>query len=282
MRFARCGVIGAGTMGTGIAYVLAAAGAEVYVVEPDHEQRERARSAIRARRDAELTGDAAAEPLRLNWKPDVAALPELLDLVVEAVPERRELKREVLRAAEERRPGLLGTNTSSIPIVELATDLGAPARLVGLHFFNPVWSMPLIEVVRSAAAEPDVIASAELLARELGKQAIVVADVPGFATSRLGVLLGLEAMRMVQDGVASVEDLDRAMELGYRHPIGPLRLTDLIGLDVRLDIARQLQRAHGDRFAPPQILIDKVERGELGRKTGQGFYHWDASIGSRP
>ena len=137
--------------------------------------------------------------------------------------------------------------------------------------------MPLLEVVRSARVDADVIASAELLARELGKQAIVVADVPGFATSRLGVLLGLEAMRMVQDKVASVEDLDRAMELGYRHPIGPLRLTDLIGLDVRLDIARQLQRAHGDRFAPPQILIDKVERGELGRKTGQGFYRWDTS-----
>ncbi|HEY5847478.1 MAG TPA: 3-hydroxyacyl-CoA dehydrogenase family protein [Microlunatus sp.] len=281
MRFARCGVIGAGTMGTGIAYVLAGAGAEVYVVEPDPGQRERARSAIRARhdsrRDAEPKTQPHLAPLRLDWKRDVAALPERMDLVVEAVPERLELKRQVLRAAEERSPGLLGTNTSSISIAQLAAGLAAPSRLVGLHFFNPVWSMPLIEVVRSAAADPDVIASAELLARELGKEAIVVADVPGFATSRLGVLLGLEAMRMVQDGVASVEDLDRAMELGYRHPIGPLRLTDLIGLDVRLDIARQLQRAHGDRFAPPQILIDKVERGELGRKTGQGFYRWDTS-----
>ena len=277
MRFARCGVIGAGTMGTGIAYVLAAAGAEVYMVEPDPDQRERARSAIRARRDTQLDSDPNTGSLRLDWKPDVAALPERLDLVVEAVPERLELKREILLAAEERSPGLLGTNTSSIPIAQLAADLVAPSRLVGLHFFNPVWSMPLLEVVRSARVDADVIASAELLARELGKQAIVVADVPGFATSRLGVLLGLEAMRMVQDKVASVEDLDRAMELGYRHPIGPLRLTDLIGLDVRLDIARQLQRAHGDRFAPPQILIDKVERGELGRKTGQGFYRWDTS-----
>ena len=243
MRFARCGVIGAGTMGTGIAYVLAGAGAEVYVVEPDPGQRERARSAIRARHDSRPMPDPTPTPpapLRLDWKRDVAALPERLDLVVEAVPERLELKREVLRAAEERSPGLLGTNTSSISDRAAGSRLGAPSRLVGLHFFNPVWSMPLIEVVRSARVDPDVIASAELLARELGKEAIVVADVPGFATSRLGVLLGLEAMRMVQDGVASVEDLDRAMELGYRHPIGPLRLTDLIGLDVRLDIARQL------------------------------------------
>ena len=264
-------------MGTGIAYVLAAAGAEVYVVEPDPDQRERARSAIRARHDTKRDADPLPAPPRIDWKADVASLPEGLDLVVEAVPERLELKREVLRAAEERRPGLLGTNTSSIPIAQLAAGLAAPSRLVGLHFFNPVWSMPLIEVVRSARVDPDVIESAELLARELGKEAIVVADVPGFATSRLGVLLGLEAMRMVQAGVASVEDLDRAMELGYRHPVGPLRLTDLIGLDVRLDIARQLEQAHGNRFAPPQILIDKVERGELGRKTGQGFYRWDTS-----
>jgi len=271
MEFGRAGVIGAGTMGTGIAYVLARSGAQVWLVEPD---------AAQARRSEQTAARVAARealapaPPPAHWLSTPAELPRGLDLIVEAVPERAGLKRAVLGVAYEREPRLLGTNTSSIAVGELARELPEPAALVGLHFFNPVWAMALLEVVRSPRTAPAAVDLALALARQLGKEAIVVADRPGFATSRLGVSLGLEAMRMLQEGVASAADLDRAMELGYAHRMGPLRLTDLVGLDVRLDIARTLQAAYGDRFAPPQILVDKVARGELGRKSGQGFYPW--------
>ena len=305
-EYRQCAVIGAGTMGTGIGYVLGAAGAAVTIVEPDPDQVERSQRVIaeRVRREqARMAAPADPDPELRHWADqirylaDVRDLPTDLDLVVESVPERVALKREVLRAAESRRPRLLGTNTSGIAIAELAAALRRPERLVGLHFFNPVWSTSLIEIVRPDSgpdSDPDpdpdshpgsqnadpgsdsdrLVAAARRLAELLGKEAIVVADRPGFATTRLGVLLGLEAIRMLEDGVAGVEDLDRAMELGYRHPMGPLRLTDLIGLDVRLDIATNLQRSYGDRFAPPALLRAKVARGELGRKSGQGFYSW--------
>lgn len=277
MEFRRAGVIGAGTMGAGIAYVLARSGAEVWVVEPDPEQ---ARGAVQT--VARAAGRAAppTPPPSLHWLASPAELPAGLDVVVEAVPERAELKREVLAAAYGRRPRLLGTNTSSIAITELGRHLPDASGLVGLHFFNPVWAMALLEVVRSPVTAAPTVELALDLARQLGKEPIVVADRPGFATSRLGISLGLEAMRMLEDGVASAADLDKAMELGYAHPMGPLRLTDLVGLDVRLAIARTLQAAYGDRFAPPQILLDKVARGELGRKTGQGFYPWAATTGT--
>jgi 3-hydroxybutyryl-CoA dehydrogenase len=279
-EFGRCAVIGAGTMGTGIGYVLAAAGGTVTIVEPAAGQVDRSRAAMTARadKDRQRTAPEPRDPAglldRVTYVAAIEDLPPGLDLVVESVPERVELKRQVLQAVERRTPTLLGTNTSGLLIRDLAAGLRRPERLVGLHFFNPVWSTPLLEVVRSAFAGDDLVATARRLAEHLGKEAVVVADRPGFATTRLGVLLGLEAMRMLEDGVADVESVDRAMELGYRHPMGPLRLTDLIGLDVRLDIARHLQRSYGDRYAPPQILLDKVARGELGRKSGQGFYRW--------
>ncbi len=277
--FATSGVIGAGTMGIGIAYVLALSGADVHLVEPDQDQAGRAREAIvarvhkaSARADADARLSRVAE--RINWISAPVELPVGLDVIIEAVPEQLELKHSVLSLAETRQPGLLGTNTSGISIGALAERLHRPDRLVGLHFFNPVWAMRLLEVVRSSATSDDVLDRARSLAEQLGKEAITVADHPGFATSRLGVMLGLEAIRMLEDGVASATDIDKAMELGYRHPMGPLRLTDLVGLDVRLAIAGNLQQAYGDRFRPPQLLLDKVAAGELGQKSGQGFYSW--------
>ncbi|MEU0076665.1 3-hydroxyacyl-CoA dehydrogenase family protein [Micromonospora tulbaghiae] len=273
-------VVGAGTMGLGIAYVAAGAGYAVELVEVDP-----ARGAEALRRLGELwdrgvqrgklTEEAAtANRERVTLRAGLAEVAEGADVIVEAVPERPDLKRAVLREAESRRPALLGSNTSSIPIAELAAGLDRPADFVGLHFFNPVWAMALLEVVVGPATAPRTTEAAVALAARLGKNPVVVRDMPGFATSRLGVTLGLEAIRMVADEVASPADIDKAMVLGYRHPIGPLELTDLVGLDVRLDIARTLQAAYGDRFAPPPLLVEMVAAGKLGKKSGQGFYTW--------
>ncbi|MEV5630351.1 3-hydroxyacyl-CoA dehydrogenase family protein [Micromonospora tulbaghiae] len=273
-------VVGAGTMGLGIAYVAAGAGYAVELVEVDP-----ARGAEALRRLGELwdrgvqrgklTEEAAtANRERVTLRAGLAEVAEGADVIVEAVPERPDLKRAVLREAESRRPALLGSNTSSIPIAELAAGLDRPADFVGLHFFNPVWAMALLEVVVGPATAPRTTEAAVALAARLGKDPVVVRDMPGFATSRLGVTLGLEAIRMVADEVASPADIDKAMVLGYRHPIGPLELTDLVGLDVRLDIARTLQAAYGDRFAPPPLLVEMVAAGKLGKKSGQGFYMW--------
>lgn len=274
------GVIGAGTMGVGIAYVFAAAGCTTTVAEPDAQRRAQARRAVLDRAAAAVergrldAARAAGFADLVRFTGTVAELPEGLDLVVEAVPERAELKHEVLAAAERRGPAVLASNTSALSIDGLATALRTPAAFVGLHFFNPVWAMPLVEIVRGAATTEQTVARAKQAAELIGKETIVVTDTPGFATSRLGVAIGLEAMRMLEEGVSDAAGIDRAMELGYRHPMGPLRLTDLVGLDVRLDIARNLERSYGPRFAPPAILVSKVEAGELGRKTGRGFFDW--------
>jgi 3-hydroxybutyryl-CoA dehydrogenase len=277
-------VVGAGTMGLGIAYVAAGAGYAVELVEVDP-----VRGADAVRRLGELwergvqrgklTAEAAtANRERVTLRAGLAEVAEGPDVIVEAVPERLDLKRAVLSDAEGRRPALLGSNTSSIPIAELAEGLERPAAFLGLHFFNPVWAMALLEVVVGPATAPETTEAAVALAGRLGKDPVVVRDLPGFATSRLGVTLGLEAIRMVADGVASPADIDKAMVLGYRHPVGPLELTDLVGLDVRLDIARTLQAAYGDRFAPPPLLVEMVAAGRLGKKSGQGFYTWEGGV----
>ncbi|MBQ0978527.1 3-hydroxyacyl-CoA dehydrogenase family protein [Micromonospora sp. M61] len=277
-------VVGAGTMGLGIAYVAAGAGHAVELVEVDPERGASALNRLadlweRAVQRGKLSADeAAANRQRVTLRPtltDVAPAPEV---IVEAVPERLDLKRAVLRDAAALNPALLGSNTSSIAIGELAVGLDAPERFLGLHFFNPVWAMALLEIVVGPATAEETTAAAVALAGRLGKDPVVVRDLPGFATSRLGVTLGLEAIRMVADGVASPADIDKAMVLGYRHPIGPLELTDLVGLDVRLDIARTLQAAYGDRFAPPPLLVEMVADGRLGKKSGQGFYQWKAGV----
>ncbi|MEU7762649.1 MULTISPECIES: 3-hydroxyacyl-CoA dehydrogenase family protein [Micromonospora] len=273
-------VVGAGTMGLGIAYVAAGAGYAVELVEVDPTRGAEAVHRLgelwdRGVQRGKLTEEAAtANRERVTLRAGLAEVAEGADVIVEAVPERLDLKRAVLREAESRRPALLGSNTSSIPIAELAAGLDRPADFVGLHFFNPVWAMALLEVVVGPATAPETTEAAVALAARLGKDPVVVRDMPGFATSRLGVTLGLEAIRMVADEVASPADIDKAMVLGYRHPIGPLELTDLVGLDVRLDIARTLQAAYGDRFAPPPLLVEMVAAGRLGKKSGQGFYTW--------
>ena len=277
-------VVGAGTMGLGIAYVAAGAGYAVELVEVDP-----ARGAAAVQRLGELwergvqrgkltADEAAANRKRLTLRAGLAEVAEGPDVIVEAVPERLDLKRAVLREAAALRPALLGSNTSSISIGELAAGLDRPEDFLGLHFFNPVWAMALLEIVVGPATAEETTAAAVALATRLGKDPVVVRDMPGFATSRLGVTLGLEAIRMVADGVASPADIDKAMVLGYRHPVGPLELTDLVGLDVRLDIARTLQAAYGDRFAPPPLLAEMVAAGRLGKKSGQGFYRWEGGV----
>lgn len=273
-------VVGAGTMGIGIAYVAASRRYDVELVETDADQARRATRRLRdlwdkavaaGRTRAEETA-AARERVRVVESLDSAGHEP--SVLVEAVPERSDLKRTVLGSAERLEPRLLASNTSSISIRELATALDRPDRFVGLHFFNPVWAMPLLEVVVGPSTSDEAQAMALAVGDRLGKDPIVVNDAPGFATSRLGVALGLEAIRMVEDGVAAPADIDRAMTLGYRHPTGPLELTDIVGLDVRLDIAKTLRSAYGDRFAPPALLESMVADGRLGRKSGRGFYTW--------
>ncbi|MDX6434996.1 MAG: 3-hydroxybutyryl-CoA dehydrogenase [Streptosporangiaceae bacterium] len=274
------GVIGGGLMGGGIAQIFAAAGGRVAVVESDADAASAAHSRIRAglHKAVELgkLADAAEALSRISLLTRIADLPGDADLVVEAVPEIPEVKIQVLTAAEAvvSDDTILASNTSSLSIVELGAALRRPERFLGMHFFNPVPASKLVEVVTAPQTAQPVLHSVVQAIRALGKTDIVVRDSPGFATSRLGVMLGLEAIRMLEEGVADAESIDRAMELGYRHPMGPLRSTDLVGLDVRLAIAEYLHSTLGDRFAPPQLLRDKVAEGSLGRKTGRGFYDW--------
>jgi 3-hydroxybutyryl-CoA dehydrogenase len=279
------GVLGGGRMGAGIAHAFALAGARVNIVERDAESvrlaRGRVLAAILASVERGTTSEKAEElTARIGFGTDVAAFAEA-GLVVEAVPESLELKLEALGRAEgalgrgsDGAGAWLASNTSSISITTLAEHLKRPERFCGLHFFNPVPASKLVEIVVGRRTAPELVAAAAGWVETLGKTPITVQDVPGFASSRLGVAIALEAIRMLEDGVASAADIDAAMALGYGHPMGPLRLTDLVGLDVRLGIAEYLEATLGERFAPPQLLRDKVERGELGRKTGQGFYAW--------
>jgi 3-hydroxybutyryl-CoA dehydrogenase len=276
------GVIGGGTMGIGIVYVFAAAGCPTTVVEPDAATasglvdalRRRAQAGVeRGKFDAER---ADALPGLVTVVDQVEALPEGLHLVIESVPERPALKAGVLVAAELREPRLLATNTSALSIDELAVRLARPEAFLGMHFFNPVWSIPLVEIVRGEKSSPAAIEAARTATATIGKESIVVRNVPGFATSRLDNITAFEAMRMLEEDVAAAADIDRAAVLAYGHPIGPLRLSDVVGLDVRLDIARNLSKIYGERYAPPAILESMVEKGNLGRKTGRGFFEWPA------
>jgi 3-hydroxybutyryl-CoA dehydrogenase len=273
-------VLGGGTMGIGIAYAFATAGWRTCVVETDIARAGGLIAAIRERAEVgvargRLAADrAAALPELLRVVGAVDDLAAGLDLIVESLPERLELKLDLLTAAEKRGPSLLATNTSALSIDELAAVLLRPERFCGMHFFNPVWSIPLLEIVRGEATSDEALEQARAIGVGIGKDPIVVRNVPGFATSRLDNIAAFEAMRMLQEGVASAEDIDKALMLGYGHPIGPLRLSDVVGLDVRLDIARTLSARYGERYAAPQILVDLVTAGHFGRKTGRGFFDW--------
>ena len=273
------GVYGGGRMGAGIAHAFLASGSAVTVVETDAAAAEAARDRVtaslqRAEERGKLGGPLAGHLERLLVTTDAGDLAGA-GLVVEAVPEDPSLKARVLAAVEAAAPdAVLATNTSSLSIDTLAAGLPAPERFVGLHFFNPVPASDLVEIVVGSKTDPDLVTAAQGWVEALGKTAITVTDSPGFASSRLGVAIALEAMRMLEEGVASAADIDTAMTLGYRHPVGPLRTTDLVGLDVRLAIAEHLAREVGPRFEPPQVLRDLVAAGKLGRKTGEGFYTW--------
>lgn len=273
------GVFGGGRMGAGIAHTFLAAGCTVVVVESDEAAARTAHERVttslaKAAERGTLAESVDALAARLTTTAD-AALLVTSALVIEAVPEDADLKRAVFARVEDAAPdAVLATNTSSLSIDAIAEVLRAPERFIGLHFFNPVPSSDLLEVVVGSRTADTLVEQARGWAAALDKTAVVVKDSPGFASSRLGVAIALEAMRMVEEGVASAEDIDTAMTLGYRHPIGPLRTTDIVGLDVRLAIAEHLARELGPRFEPPQLLRDKVTAGELGRKSGRGFYDW--------
>lgn len=276
----RVGVLGGGRMGAGIAHAFLLAGSRVTVVERDQASADAAARRIGDSIRRSVERDPALEEAdlrsRLSAGVDIAVFGDCA-LVIEAVPEDRGLKADALARAEAAMPtdAVLASNTSSISIDDLAASRLRPERFLGLHFFNPVPASALVEIVRGAATAESVVADARSWVDALGKTPIVVRDSPGFASSRLGVMLGLEAIRMLEEGVASAADIDAAMTLGYRHPVGPLRTTDVVGLDVRLGIAEELERAYGERFAPPTLLRRMVAEGDLGRKTGRGFYEWN-------
>ena len=283
-RIANVAVLGAGTMGHGIAQVCAMAGCRTRLFDVAPAQVEAGLAKLRANLEAGVargkveasSRDAALA--QLSGSSELAEAVEGADLVIEAVPEKLELKRELFAkvAAVVSANAVLGTNTSSLSIADIALGLPNPGRVIGLHFFNPVHIMKLLEIVVAASTDAEVVERMRAFATRIGKEPIVVKDAPGFATSRLGLVIGLEAIRMVEQGVASAEDIDKAMTLGYGFPMGPLKLTDLVGLDVRLSIAEYLsgKLEQGQHFSPPQLLRDMVAAGKLGKKSGQGFYEW--------
>jgi len=279
----RVAVLGAGTMGNGIAQVCAMAGYDVALHDPQAEAMERALNTIRANLEKGVDRGKVSLEMRdlamrsLRKAPTLADAVANADLVIEAAPESMDIKTAIFSEVDRHAPAhaLLGTNTSSLSVSRIAEATGRPEHVIGLHFFNPVHIMKLLEVVRGGATSQATVDAALTFARRIGKEPIVVTDTPGFASSRLGVVLGLEAMRMVEQGVATPQDIDKAMELGYNHPMGPLKLTDLVGLDVRLGIAEYLHgELGGEQYRAPELLRRMVAEGKLGKKSGQGFYDW--------
>src|ERR1700719_622937 len=278
-------VIGTGTMGRGIAYLSAVAGYDTILHDVDASALDAARASIESmlKKGVEKgkVDDSAARSAmqRIQVMTELEPAVRTADLIIEAVPEDLDLKKNLFSQADVicGEETILASNTSSFSITTLAGSVERRGQFVGMHFFNPPHAMKLIEIVRGERTSDRTIEQAREVAEKMGKLPIVVRDSPGFATSRLGIAIGLEAMRMLEDGVASAEDIDRAMELGYNHPMGPLRLSDLVGLDVRLRIAEYLASTLGPRFEPPQLLRAMVVEGKLGRKTGQGFYRWEES-----
>lgn len=276
-------VIGAGTMGHGIAQVAALAGYQVFLHDLEADLLEKALVHIRENLDQGVRRAKVTEEQReialgnLQTTTDLAAAVESAGLVIEAIVEDLKVKQKLFAQLDRlcETGTILASNTSSLSISQIAHGTKHPEHVIGMHFFNPVHLMKLVELVRGDATSDETVETAQLVAEKMGKTCIVVKDSPGFATSRLGVVIGLEAMRMLEQGVASAEDIDKAMELGYNHPMGPLRLSDVVGLDVRLKIAEYLYSKLGtEQFKPPEILRRMVAEGKLGKKSSEGFYRW--------
>lgn len=283
-EIANVAVLGAGTMGHGIAQVCAGVGCGVALYDIDDAAVGRGLERIRGNLDkgvelGKVTSEERDATLaRVRTTTSIADACRNADLVIEAAPESVALKARIFAEVDDAAPehAVLATNTSSLSIEEIGRSVRNPARFLGLHFFNPVHLMKLVEVVWGPDTSDATRIAGVAFARRLGKEPIVVKDAPGFASSRLGIVLGMEAIRMVEEGVASPEDIDKAMELGYRHPMGPLKLTDVVGLDVRLGIAEYLHETLGsEAFRPPELLRRMVADGRLGKKTGSGFYDWN-------
>ena len=274
-------------MGHGIAQVAAAAGYKVLLRDVDRDTLAQGIRAIERNLDKGMQLGKLTEADRENTLQNIHGTTQLetlssADLIIEAVPERLELKQTILREAESlsNRQFIFASNTSSLLITDIASASSRPENVVGMHFFNPVHLMRLLEIVVGKLTSAETVEAVVEVGRRLRKEPIIVKDVPGFASSRLGVAIGLEAMRMVEQGVASAQDIDKAMELGYNHPVGPLKLTDIVGLDVRLNIAEYLHGAlDSEVFRPPQLLRRMVSEGKLGKKSGEGFYSWKNETG---
>ena len=276
-------VIGAGTMGAGIAQVCAQTGWQTNLFDAYPEGLERGMNAINEFWNNGIARGKTTPEQKEEWSANIHAFSDLrnavkdVDLVIEAVPEIMGIKARIFHviSMETKEDCILATNTSSLSISDIAQASDRPDKVIGMHFFNPVPIMKLLEIVKHDLVSEETISFAQEVAKEMGKTSILVNDVPGFATSRLGVVLGNEAIRMLSDGVASANDIDTAMKLGYKHPMGPLELTDLVGLDVRRDILNSLAEAFDDdSYLPHPLLVEMVERGELGKKSGLGFYDW--------
>ena len=283
MEIRSVAVIGAGTMGAGIAQVCAQAGWQTRLFDAFPEGLEAGMARIDAFWDKGIARGKTTSEQKAEWQANLTAVNDMeqavsdVDLVIEAVPEIMELKQQIFADLGRFSPAhaILGTNTSGLSIGDIANASGRPEQVIGMHFFNPVPIMKLLELVRHDSISDETIATARAVGDAIGKTTILVNDVPGFATSRLGVVIGNEAIRMLADGVASASDIDTAMRLGYKHPMGPLELTDLVGLDVRCDILNNLAEAFGDEsYRPHPLLVKLVEDGDLGKKSGKGFYDW--------
>ena len=276
-------VIGSGTMGSGIAQVCAQTGWETRLYDAYPESLEKGMNSIDEFWKSGIRRGKNTEEQVKYWSEKLVPCENLedalsgVDLVIEAVPEKIDLKRSIFQKIEDLAPenAILATNTSGLRISEIASVVKNPERVVGMHFFNPVPIMKLLEVIKHDSSSDDTIDEVIEIGEEMGKTTIVVGDIPGFATSRLGVVLGNEAIRMLAEGVASASDIDTAMKLGYKHPMGPLELSDLVGLDVRRDILNNLAESFDDpSYLPHPLLVRLVESGELGKKTGRGIYNW--------
>ncbi|MEC7744542.1 MAG: 3-hydroxyacyl-CoA dehydrogenase family protein [Candidatus Thermoplasmatota archaeon] len=283
MEIRTVAVIGAGTMGAGIAQICAQAGWETRLYDTFPEGLAKGMSSIESFWDRGVEIGKTTEEQKGEWSANLSASGDMseavseADLVIEAVPEVMELKREVFRSLEELAPShaILATNTSGLKISHIADSTNCGDRIIGMHFFNPVPLMKLLEIVRHDGCSDKTVQVAQTVGAYMGKESILVNDVPGFATSRLGVVLGNEAIRMLADGVASASDIDTAMRLGYRHPMGPLELSDLVGLDVRRDILNSLAESFEDESYRPHDLLNRlVSEGSLGKKAGKGIYNW--------